>query len=132
MNKFILSAVFVALFPLAWSNSISIETHENFSTAERQFSVSFLKLLNEQQQKSKNGGNLIFSPYSIHRVLFLASLGANGKTKDRLESVLNLQDYGYSKEMANLLYAANKFRYEQSSAFSSADKLFVDQGAKLL
>lgn len=133
MSKFILISAFVILIPLVWSSCES--DYQHFSHGQQKFSVSFLKALNKQELQGGNQGNLIFSPYSIHRVLLLAYFGAKGKTKESLENVLNLKNWVESKDDIREIYKSNKKEFEkqqqQEYGFSSVDKMFVKTGAQL-
>ncbi|VVC37390.1 Serpin domain,Serpin, conserved site [Cinara cedri] len=53
---------------------------------------------------NSNSGNMFYSPFSIHVILFMASTGAVSKTFDEIIAVLHLNEITYSPEVyKNLL-----------------------------
>lgn len=135
MTKFILIAALVALipssapfddFPGGCDPPLYFEGEE-LDNSQLMFSTKMAKTLINRER-----GNVIFSPYSTYRVLLLLFLGANGKTKQSLQTTLHL-NWLESKDILQELYIEHGYQLlGQENGFSFVEKLYIESGAQLL
>lgn len=131
MSKFIWIAVLVALIPFAWSKELSYAEKE-FSAAERQFSYSMLRTMNENG--NINTTSFLFSPYSTFQALLLAYIGSNGTTEESLGKKLQL-DWALDKDEVREFYFNHKKSHrvkKERNGFVSDHRFFIEKEAQLL
>jgi serine protease inhibitor len=66
--------------PVEWSDDLQV-----VADGSNRFALDLYGKLSENKQ-----GNIFFSPYSIHTALTMTAIGARGKTRDQMVSVLHL------------------------------------------
>lgn len=88
------------------------------------------------RQLSKAPGNLVFSPYGIHRSLAMASTGAVGRTHQELRTVLHAElpeaQFLHALSTLDEQLTVHSRGPNSPSAFRSISGMWVDQGFPIL
>ncbi|XP_060881642.1 serpin B4-like isoform X2 [Metopolophium dirhodum] len=98
-------------------------SYESLSLANHDFSFSFYKEVDKTDE-----GNIFFSPFSIHVIMFMASMGAASKTFDEMINTIHLNETthsmeGYRKLLEDLL--------SDNDSLKLATGMFVDKTFKV-
>jgi serpin B len=104
----------------------------NLAQGDNEFnrnSVNFASNLYQKIAEEKNNQNLIFSPFSIHTILGLVYLGAEGQTAR--EMVDGLQLTTPDKDVHSGLFKESLTVHENNPSVATANKVYLATGLEL-